>query len=67
MTKTEVETIKQKKDEIFVDVLGAVIENGCIISSGATVDRNVRIPEGTHIDCGRVVTAGYSENKNDRI
>ena len=37
---------------------GAVIGKGCIISSGATIDRDVTIPDGTHVDCGRVVTAG---------
>ena len=36
---------------------GAVIGRGCIISSGATIDRDVFVPDGTHIACGRVVTA----------
>lgn len=40
---------------------GAVIGKGCIISSGATIDRDMTIPDGTHIDCGRVVTAKSME------
>lgn len=36
---------------------GAVLGCGCIISSGATIDRNVALPDGTHVDCGRVITA----------
>lgn len=40
---------------------GAVVGKGCIISSGATIDRNVVIPDGTHVDCGRVVTANSLE------
>lgn len=34
---------------------GSKIGNGCIISSSATLDRYVTIPDGTHIDCGRIV------------
>ena len=40
---------------------GAEIGKGCIIAGGATVDRNVRLPDGTHVDCGRVVSASIEE------
>jgi len=36
---------------------GAEIGKGCIISSGATINRFVRVPDGTHVDCGRVITS----------
>ena len=41
---------------VIADETGAVIGRGCIISSGATIDRDVTIPDGTHIGCGRAVT-----------
>ena len=34
---------------------GAEIGAGCIISSAATIDRYVALPDGTHVDCGQVV------------
>jgi hypothetical protein len=37
------------------------IGNGCIIASGATIDRNVKIPDGTLVGCGRVITAADFE------
>ena len=36
--------------------VGVVVGNGCILESGATVDRFVDIPDGTHVDCGHIVT-----------
>ena len=40
---------------------GVRIGNGCIIASGATIDRNVEIPDGTLVECGRVITAADFE------
>lgn len=34
---------------------GTEIGAGCIISSAATIDRYVALPDGTHVDCGQVV------------
>ena len=36
---------------------GAEIGVGCIVSSGATINRFVKVPDGTHVGCGRVVTS----------
>ena len=36
---------------------GARVGKGCILESGATVDRLVYLLDGTHIGCGQVVTA----------
>lgn len=34
---------------------GAVIGKGCILSSGCTIDRNVKLPDWSYVDCGQVV------------
>ena len=34
---------------------GAEIGPGCIIASAAAIERYAVLPEGTHVDCGRVV------------
>lgn len=34
---------------------GAEIGAGCIIASAATIERHAVVPDGTHVDCGRVV------------
>lgn len=34
---------------------GAALGPGCIVSSGATIERYVILPAGTHVDCGQVV------------
>ncbi len=34
---------------------GAEIGPGCIISSASVIERYAVLPEGTHVDCGRVV------------
>lgn len=34
---------------------GVKIGPGCIIASGATIERYVTLPAGTHVDCGQVV------------
>jgi len=45
---------------------GASVGCGCIISSGVTIDRDVQIPDGTHIDCGRVVTGTMEIERRQR-
>ena len=42
---------------------GAEVGRGCIVSSGATIHRFVKIPEGIHVDCGRVVTSDIVAEK----
>lgn len=37
---------------------GVRMGTGCIIASGATIGRYTTLPDGSHVDCGQVVSAG---------